>query len=119
MPRDADQIDRDAMRDVRHERDHHREPSLHRHPRCVRPVARGLFQAAVIDSVNADHATDSVQLRCPLCRGPVFVPCDSHAEIVTCTNPECAADLVTSRRQPDGPTDLEPAPINHLTRSHP
>lgn len=98
---DTDQADRDAIADRRHERDVHREPRLHRHPRCVQPVARGLFQARVIDSVNAAQAEHSYTMRltCPTCRGPMFAPRDSDRERVVCNT--CQAICIT-RRTVDG-----------------
>lgn len=97
---DTDQADRDALTDQRIERDRQREPGPreHRHPRCI---ARGVFQAAVIDSVNRAQDTSIGATLCPRCNGPVFVPADSDREIIDCADATCAARLIT-RRHLDG-----------------
>lgn len=100
---DTDQADRDELTRRRLERDAEREPRQHRHPRCVAPVARQVFQASVIDSANRSKA---LQLMCvrPGCLGPVFVPADSDRERVTCA--ACITTLIT-RRALDGSVSLQ------------
>lgn len=61
------------------ERDRQREP--HRHPRCV-------------------VAPRSTRLSCPTCSAPVFAPAGSIGEAITCTGPDCHAELRT--RSVDG-----------------
>lgn len=99
---DTDESDRQALADLRHERDLQREPREPRHPRCVSP-ARGRFQASVIDSVNRSKA---IRITCPHpgCIAGVYVPADSHAERVVCSS--CETTLIT-RRTIDGSVALQ------------
>jgi hypothetical protein len=37
----------------------------------------------------------TVRLSCPQCNGPVYAMSDSIGEAITCTHPDCHAELVT------------------------
>jgi len=39
----------------------------------------------------------TMRCQCPRCRGPVYVPTDSDAELVDCSDPDCHGKLVTRR----------------------
>ena len=60
--------------------------------------SRQAFQAGVIDMVNRDPAALDTTIRrhaCPLCRGAVYAPADSHLERIDCSS--CGAVLLTRR----------------------
>lgn len=84
---DEEQLFRDDLEERRRERDRQREP---RHWRRVAPDhrTRQAFQARVVD-------TRIVTLECPICRGPVCAPANSHDERIDCVG--CDARLVTIR----------------------
>lgn len=81
---DLDQIDRSALDDYRRERI--RERDMEREPGIRRPGTPFLRA-----SLNIDPSC--VALPCPACRGRVYVPRDSDAELVDCFG--CDARLVT------------------------
>ena len=37
----------------------------------------------------------TVRLSCPRCNGPIYAMTDSIGETITCTHPDCHAELVT------------------------
>jgi hypothetical protein len=89
---------RDEQAAERRRRDAEREPDALPVPDlAIGPSARrGAFQAGVVDSVNAAQGY-TMRCQCPRCRGPVYVPTDSDAELVDCATPDCHVKLVTRR----------------------
>lgn len=66
---------------VLRERDRQREPSFGR--------------AFLVRRPHAGPPPRTVRLSCPQCNGPVFAMTDSVGELVTCTHPDCHAELRT------------------------
>ena len=64
-----------------------RQREHHRHPRYI-------------------VAPRTIRLSCPRCNGPIYAMTDSIGETITCTHPDCHAELVT--RSTDGAVGLEP-----------
>jgi hypothetical protein len=65
-------------------------------------ASRYAYQAGIIAELGdlaaaGEPPTGIVNLRCPACRGPVYVPGDSDRELVQCAASTCSADLVTRR----------------------